>query len=106
MIIELLPVIDNIDRALDSIEGAKDHKAIIDGVNMIKNNFDEFLKKNGVKKIDAIGKPFDPTFHHAVMTEENDEYDDEIVIDEFQVGYKLKEKVIRPTMVKVSKKSE
>ena len=105
LFMQLLPVIDNIERALDSIEGADDHKLVLEGVNLIKKSFDEFLDKNGVKVIDAVGKPFDPTKHHAVMTEENDEFDDETVLDAFQVGYTLNEKVIRPSMVKVSKKS-
>lgn len=104
-IMELLPVIDNIDRALDSIEAADDHKAVIEGVNLIKKNFDDFVKKNGVEVIEAIGKPFDPSIHHAVMTEANDEVEEDTVIDEFQVGYTLNSKVIRPSMVKVSKKS-
>jgi molecular chaperone GrpE len=105
LFMELLPVIDNIGRALDSIEGADDHKLVLEGVNLVKKSFDDFLEKNGVKVIDAVGKPFDPMQHHAVMTEENDECDDETVLDAFQVGYTLNEKVIRPSMVKVSKKS-
>ena len=105
LMVDLLPVIDNIARAISSIEGTDDHKLVLEGVNLIKNNFDEFLKKNGVEAIDAKGEKFDPNLHHAVMTEENDELEDDTVIDEFQIGYKLNDKVIRPSMVKVSKKT-
>ncbi|MBN2261150.1 MAG: nucleotide exchange factor GrpE [Clostridiales bacterium] len=104
--VELLPVIDNMERALSSIEGAEDHKSVIEGVNLIKKSFDEFLKKNGIEIIPAKGEKFDPNYHHAVMTEENEEVEDDTVIDEFQSGYKLNNKVIRHSMVKVSKKSE
>lgn len=103
---DLLPVIDNIERALGSIEGADDHKAVVEGVNLIKKSFDDFLEKSGVKVIEAVGTPFDPTLHHAVMTAVDDSVEDETVIDTFQVGYTLNDKVIRPSMVKVSKKSE
>ena len=106
LFVELLPVIDNIDRALASISDAQEHQGVVEGVNMIKKSFDEFLDKSGVKVIEAVGNPFNPNVHHAVMTETNDEHDDETVIDELQVGYTLNEKVIRPSMVKVSKKSE
>ncbi|OPL07786.1 MAG: hypothetical protein AVO33_00085 [delta proteobacterium ML8_F1] len=102
---ELLPVIDNIERALQAIEAAEDHKTVVEGVNMIKKSFDDFLSKNGVAVIKAVNEPFDPTKHHAVMTEENDEVEDETVLAELQVGYTLNDKVIRPSMVKVSKKS-
>ncbi len=105
LMVDLLPVIDNIARALHAIEDADNHKSVLEGVNLIKSNFDEFLKKNGVEAINAKGEIFDHNLHHAVMTEENDDFEDDTVIDEFQVGYKLNDKVIRPSMVKVSKKS-
>ncbi|MEA3422998.1 MAG: nucleotide exchange factor GrpE [Bacillota bacterium] len=105
LMVDLLPVVDNIARALHAIEDADNHKSVLEGVNLIKSNFDEFLKKNGVEVIDAKGEIFDPNLHHAVMTEENDDFEDDTVIDEFQVGYKLNDKVIRPSMVKVSKKN-
>jgi molecular chaperone GrpE len=101
---ELLPVIDNIERALKAIEDADDHKTVVEGVNMIKKSFDDFLSKNGVSAIKAVNESFDPNRHHAVMTEENDEVEDETVLSELQVGYTLNDKVIRPSMVKVSKK--
>jgi len=104
LIMSLLPVVDNMNRALLSIEEAKDHKLVVEGVNLVKKSFDDFLTKNGVEIIKAIGEKFDPLFHHAIMVEENEEVEDETIIDEFERGYKLNNKVIRPSMVKVSKK--
>jgi len=69
---------------------------------MILNQFINLLKKYGVEEIDALGKKFDPKLHHGVSTEDTDEEED-IVVEVFQKGYKLKDKVIRPSMVKISK---
>ncbi len=101
LILDLLPLMDNMERA---IENSKDSsEKVVDGIKMIKKSLDEFFEKNGVKYIDAVGKPFDPEYHHAVMTEENDDIESEHIIEEFQKGYMLNEKVIRHSMVKVSK---
>lgn len=97
----LLPVIDNLQRAL-SIEG--EHESFIalnKGVEMVYNNLMETLEQHDIKAIDALNQPFDPNFHQAVMTEASDE-EEGIIIEEFQKGYILKDRVIRPTMVKVS----
>ncbi len=97
----LLPVIDNLERAL-AIEGTDESFiALNKGVEMVYNNLVEILEKHEIKAIDAQGQPFDPNFHQAVMTEASDAESD-IVIEEFQKGYILKDRVIRPTMVKVS----
>lgn len=98
---DLLPVIDNLQRAL-AIEGKDDSfDALNKGVEMVYNNLLETLEKHDIKAIDAIDQPFDPNFHQAVMTEASDAGSD-IVIEEFQKGYILKDRVIRPSMVKVS----
>lgn len=103
IVIELLGVIDNFERALGSIsEENHSHKQVLDGVEMIQKSFMDVLEKEGLQKINAVGEPFDPNLHHAVMTEAKEDCKADIVIDEFQVGYKLGEKVIRPSMVKVS----
>lgn len=104
LFLELLPVIDNMERAIGSIGNAEDHKAVIEGVNLIKQSFDDFLEKHGIKEIEAVGNSFDPELHHAVLTEETDAFEEDVVMDEFQKGYILNEKVIRHSMVKVSKK--
>ncbi len=69
---------------------------------MIYKSFEAFFDKNGVKKIQAFGEPFDPQKHHAVMTESVEGFDSDVVVDVLQEGYTLNEKVIRPSMVKVS----
>ncbi len=103
IVVELLAVMDNLDRALDSIShNTDDHQNVLNGVEMIKKSFEDLLEKEGVQAIEAVNQPFDPNMHHAVMTEEKEDCDTDTVIEEFQKGYKLGEKVIRPSMVKVS----
>lgn len=103
IVVELLLVMDNLDRALESIShNVEDHQNVLNGVEMIKKSFEDLLEKEGVKVIEAVNQPFDPNLHHAVMTEEKDDCDADIVIEEFQKGYKLNDKVVRPAMVKVS----
>lgn len=97
----LLPVIDNLERAL-AIDGTEESFiALNKGVEMVYKNLVEILEKHDIKAIDALNQPFDPNFHQAVMTEATDK-ESNIVIEEFQKGYILKDRVIRPTMVKVS----
>jgi len=103
IVVEMLAVMDNLDRALDSIShNADDHQNVLNGVEMIKKSFEELLDKEGVQVIASVDQPFDPNMHHAVMTEEKEGCDADVVIEEFQKGYKLGEKVVRPSMVKVS----
>lgn len=99
LVCEMLPILDNFERALENLESDEN---LSQGVEMILNQFINLLKKYGVEEIDALGKKFDPKLHHGVSTEELDEEED-IVVEVFQKGYKLKDKVIRPSMVKISK---
>lgn len=99
---ELLPVIDNFSRAMQMGAGENADTKFVEGLGMIQKSLEEFLQKNGVKKIEAIGESFDPQKHHAVMTEEKDGCEPDTVIDVLQEGYTLNERVIRPSMVKVS----
>ncbi|MDF9409293.1 nucleotide exchange factor GrpE [Pelotomaculum isophthalicicum JI] len=103
LIVALLPVLDNFGRALaaesQSIENFKP------GVEMIYRQLQDVLQAEGLAPVPAVGEQFDPVKHEAVMQEESDEHPDNTVIEEFQRGYYLKEKVIRPAMVKVAKSS-
>lgn len=99
--LDILPCIDNFERALES--GEEDKGSFYDGVSMIYEELIKVLKKNNIEEIDALGEAFDPNMHHAVFAEESDNHDPETVIEILQKGYKIKEKVIRPAMVKVSK---
>lgn len=99
---ELLPVIDNFERSLASEAGDENLKNFLKGYQMIHDQLMNILEKNGVKAIEAEGKPFDPNFHQAVMTEKVDGVEPNMVVQELQKGYMLKDRVIRATLVKVS----
>ena len=102
LVIELLGVMDNVDRAIGSMDTSESNKNIVDGVQKIKKTLEDLLKKHQVEVIEAVGTPFDPQKHHAVMTEASEDHPSETVIEEFQRGYALNGKVVRPAMVKVS----
>ena len=97
----LLDIVDNFERAL-SLE--KDTAGgFYEGVEMIYTQLIDYLKQNGVVEIDALNQKFDPNFHHAVMVEERDDVESGIVTEVFQKGYMIDDRVLRPSMVKVSK---
>lgn len=100
IVTEMLAVIDNFERALES-EKENCDTSFYKGVELILKQVIDTLNKFGLEQIDAQGQDFDPNFHHAVMQEEADEPDK--VTEVIQKGYKLKDRVIRPAMVKVSK---
>jgi molecular chaperone GrpE len=75
---------------------------MLQGMEMVYRGIVDALKKEGVEPIDAVGKEFDPNFHQAVMQGEDENFSSNIVTDEFQKGYMLKDRVIRPSMVKVN----
>ena len=95
---ELLPVLDNLERAVASEESSP----FKDGVEMIVKQLLETLAKMGVSPIEAVGKPFDPNLHAAVMHVEDESVGENTVVEEFQKGYMCKDKVIRYAMVKVA----
>jgi molecular chaperone GrpE len=102
LIEQLLPVVDNFDRALSSSKETKDFDALVKGLDMTFRQLDQLLTGEGLKPIEAIGQPFNPEYHQAVMQVESEEHEEGIVVEELQKGYILKDKVIRPAMVKVS----
>ena len=103
LITELLPVIDNFERALNVDAKTTDIESYQKGMTMIYNSLKNILEKFEVKEIEAIDKEFDPSYHQAVMLEEKEGTKENIVIEVLQKGYTYKDKVIRPAMVKVSK---
>jgi len=103
LITELLPVIDNFERALNVDAKTVDVESYQKGMTMIYNSLKNILEKFEVKEIEAIDKEFDPSYHQAVMQEEKEGTKENIVIEVLQKGYTYKDKVIRPAMVKVSK---
>jgi len=103
---ELLTVVDNLERAISSTNGdtsVSSDACVIEGVEMTLNEILKLLNKFNVTPIEAKGKPFDPVYHEAMMQEETDEYPENMVISEFQKGYMLHDRLLRPAMVVVSK---
>lgn len=100
----VLPVIDNFERALQVPQDklTDELKSFVDGYEMIYKQLITVLEKEGVTKIDAVGKPFDPNYHQAVMRVASDEYDNDVVVEVLQEGYLLGDKTLRPAMVKVA----
>ncbi|SHJ46194.1 molecular chaperone GrpE [Geosporobacter subterraneus DSM 17957] len=103
LILELLPAVDNLERAVGVIaeEGNKD-AALTKGIEMILQQLLDTMKNNGLEEIKALGQDFDPNLHHAVMQEASDTEEGNKVLEVYQKGYTLNGKVIRPSMVKVS----
>ena len=97
---DLLPVLDNFERAVQApSEG--DTKVFLDGFIMIHQNLMAMLSMHGLAVIDAVGKPFDPNFHQAIMRVPSDEYESDTVCEVLQTGYTVDGRCIRPAMVKV-----
>ncbi len=99
---KILPVVDNFERGLASIPEAEKGGAVANGMEMIYKQMMTAFEGLGVKPIEAVGKPFDPNFHNAVMHVEDEEVEESIVVEEFQKGYLYKDTVLRHSMVKVA----
>ncbi|WP_028783267.1 nucleotide exchange factor GrpE [Thalassobacillus devorans] len=102
LVTELVPVLDNFDRALKVEVEGDSAKGFVDGMKMVYQQFKAALEKEGVEEIKAEGEAFDPHLHQAVMQDNDENYESNVVIEEMQKGYKLKDRVIRPAMVKVN----
>lgn len=102
----LLPIIDNLERALAHTRDANsDRESIIGGIDLILKDFLATMEKFGLKSIDVDGKTFDPQHHEAVMVEENNTLEDNTIIRELQKGYLFQDRLLRPSMVVVSKRT-
>ena len=98
---ELLPAIDNFERALQ-VETTDANKSLLDGISMVYRQLVDALKSQGVEPIETVGKEFDPNIHQAVMQVEEEGFDPNTVVEELQKGYMMKDRVIRHAMVKVN----
>lgn len=98
----ILPVIDNFERGLAVIPEDKKEDPIAEGMEKIYKQIQKVFEEAGVKPIEAAGKEFDPNFHNAVMHVEDEEYGENIVVEEFQKGYTYHDAVVRHSMVKVA----
>ncbi|MDQ6785970.1 MAG: nucleotide exchange factor GrpE [Acidobacteriota bacterium] len=104
---QMLPVLDNLNRALDSVslypnERRQDFQQFFEGIMLVSQQLGEVLEEMGVQPITAVGEAFDPHFHEAVATEHTDEVPPYTIVEELLTGYRIDDKVIRPSMVKVS----
>ncbi|MBB5354539.1 MULTISPECIES: nucleotide exchange factor GrpE [Anoxybacillus] len=102
LVSDLLPILDNFERALQVQVEDEKAKSLLQGMEMVYRALIEALKREGVEAIESVGKPFDPHVHQAVMQVDDQNYEPNTVVEEFQKGYKLKDRVIRPAMVKVN----
>jgi molecular chaperone GrpE len=103
MLKELLPVFDNLERGIAHAEAAPDVKSVASGLRMVVKQLVDTLEKVGVKRITAVGQPFDPSRHEAIQHLESSEHPAGVVVAEVQPGYVMGETLVRPTMVVVSK---
>ena len=101
LITKLLGVLDDFDRALESIPDDA-HEGWVEGIRLVERKLRNVLESEGVTQIEALGQPFDPNLHEAVVHEETTEHPDNEVTGELQRGYRLRDRVIRPALVKVA----
>lgn len=102
LITDLLPAIDNFERALQVEADSDQVKSVLQGLEMVYRGLLDALKNEGAEQIEAVGKEFDPHIHQAVMQVQEEGFQSNIIVEEFQKGYILKDRVIRPSMVKVN----
>ena len=109
---ESIVLLDNIDRATtsfkndDGLKNSKDLNKILDGIEIVKKDLISIFKKNGIEAIDCINKKFDPNFHQAMLEVDSNDKEGGIIVQEIQRGYMMKSRLLRPTLVGVTKKSE
>jgi molecular chaperone GrpE len=98
---KLLPILDNLRRAMDHAPEGIDRNWY-DGLKMVVRQFEDTLQAQGISTIPAVGEKFDPSRHEAIASEETDEHEEGTIVEEMQPGYRLHERVLRPTLVKVA----
>ena len=100
---ELIPVFDNLERAIVSSKQATDVKGVVDGITMILKQFDATVARLGITKVQTVGSMFDPQVHEAIQQVETDEHPPGMVVAEVQPGYMHGERLVRAAMVVVAK---
>ena len=106
LILDFLPILDNLEIAEHHIKESKDFKAVQEGVDMIQSQIQAFLKDIGIERIKALGEKFDPHLHEAIEIEESNDKDEGIIIEELKPGYNFNGRLIRPASVKIVKRKE
>jgi molecular chaperone GrpE len=102
LVSELIDIMENLERGVESAKGSDDIDSIVKGMEMVSTQLKDILGSRGLRPIEAVGKKFDPHYHEAMMMTPTDEYPYNTVIEEFQQGYMIKDKVIRYSRVRVS----
>jgi molecular chaperone GrpE len=102
LIKELLPTVDNMERALDHASNSEDFGAFVEGLKLIYDKLLVTLEKMGVQGVESLGRDFDPNFHEAMLKVESDELEDNKVVEEFEKGYLLNGRLLRPSKVSIS----
>ncbi len=105
IIAEFLPFVESFENALEKMRGEKEinREKLLEGISLMEKQLKEFLKKEGLEEIESLGGKFDPSLHEAMMQDKDDEKEDGIVLEEFQKGYLLNGRLLRPSKVKVNK---
>jgi molecular chaperone GrpE len=103
LILDFLPVLDNLERALDAARSEAGSTPLLEGIEMIARLFRSVLERAGVRSVEALGQPFDPAYHQAVAQVETSQGGAGLVVEEIQKGYLIEGRVLRPAMVKVSR---
>ena len=99
---DLFPVLDNLDRAMDSMKGKSQAESLLSGIELVRKMFIDGLARNGIEPVAATDVPFDPNFHEAVMQQPSGDRPPMTVLNVLQAGYKLHDRVVRPAQVVVS----
>ncbi len=102
LISSLLPILDDLERALQTVPDNLQHLAWVKGIALIERRLRSTLEQEGLSEIKAVGEQFDPELHHAVVREETTEHSENTIIGEMQKGYKLHDRLLRPSMVRVA----
>ena len=98
----LLPIIDNFELGLEAARGEGENSPVFSGMNMVLKQLMDFLIEHGVQPIDAVGQPFDPNLHEAIAHEPSDEVPENVIIRQSRRGYRMKDRLLRPSSVVVS----
>lgn len=106
ILLQLLPIIDDFDRAHEAAKEHKQGEVFSKGVEMILSQLHKLLKDNGVEKINAVGEKFNPHMHEALITVESDKFEEDVVAEEIAPGYMLGDRLLRAAKVKIAKKKE
>lgn len=106
LIRDLLPVLDNLERAVEHAKGGGNGKPLVEGVDMVLKGFLDVLNKHGVTQVSAVGERFDPERHEAMAQVESDSHEPNTVVEEYHKGYLLLDRLLRPSLVSVAKPSE